>query len=186
MRFLRLLIPTCLLFFGVSAAFADGTTDPRMTMGGSGSCNSFSEDFFVQSFVITTFDCPVDFTNNIVVNDEGIDIVTLVATVTSPFSGLISCALAEGAPLNTFTVSSPTSCTFAGSSESFFIGSGTVYSLMFQDTFASMDSMGNLFADVTLSANPAPEPSTILCVCLGLAALLAASKKLKVAASRLI
>jgi len=198
MRILRFLLPACLLLIGASAALADGVTDPRMTMGGPGSCfelqdeNSLTQQFIIPN-VSANFDCPIDFEDNISNGDDGsIDIFSLLVNVTSAFTGDISCAIsaaspgepAGGSPLDVATISSPTSCTFSGSSPNFVISGGSIYSLMFEGTFAPAD--GSPF-EITITANSTtPEPSTTLFVCIGLAALLAVATKLKVSTSNLV
>src|SRR5271170_3594031 len=113
MRILRFLLPACLLLIGASAALADGATDPRMTMGGPGSCATENESSPSQPFTglpVQVPPCAVDFTNNI--DNDTFNIFTLVATVTSPFQGLLSCAESATSPLDVVFLSSPDSCTF--------------------------------------------------------------------------
>lgn len=181
MRILRFLIPACLLLIGAGAALADGTSDPRMTMGGSGSCANETEDTTTAFYSALPTGCIVDFTNNI--DTDTFNIFTLVATVTSPFQGSLSCAESDTSPLDVVFLSSPDSCTFTSSSDPN-IGPGTTYSLFF-------DNLGNVgFGDSvnlrldaysTATTPPMPEPSTTLLVCIGLAGLLVGMKKLKVA-----
>jgi hypothetical protein len=184
MRFLRFLIPACLLLIGAGAALADGTTDPRMTMGGSGSCADENESSASQSFTglpVQNPACLVDFTNNI--NNDTFNIFTLVATVTSAFQGSLSCAESDTSPLDVVFLSSPDSCTFTSSSDPNIVP-GSTYSLSF-------DNLGNagfgdsvdirLDAYSTATTPPMPEPSTTLLACIGLAGLLVGMKMLKVA-----
>jgi len=148
-------------------------------MGGSGSCQSFSEDSLTQSFGDVMTGCVVDFTNNITSDGEGVTLDFLVVNVDTPFSGAISCAVSPNSPLNTASVSSPTSCTFQDVTELYSIDPGTTYSLTFDPNFGST-------VDITLAQTiiPAPEPATILLLGVGMAVLLAGSKRLKEAGPR--
>src|SRR5271157_1245999 len=81
-RILRQFLPVCLLQIGANAAFADGTPpDPKILMGGGGSCQSFSEDSLTQTFDNVKTGCVVDFTNNITSDDEGVTLEMLVVNV---------------------------------------------------------------------------------------------------------
>lgn len=186
-RILRHLLPVCLLLLGANAAFADGSTpDPKVVMGGGGSCQSFSEDSLTQTFDNVMTGCVVDFTNNITSDDEGVTLEMLVVNVDTPFSGALSCAITADSPLQgTPTVSSPTSCTFLDPTELESIYPGTMYSL----TFVNPNAVGGGFPpliDITLAQTviPAPEPATILLLGIGVALLLAGSKKFKDAGLR--
>src|SRR5271155_3913136 len=177
MRFLRLLISACLLLLGVNAAFADGTPpDPKITMGGSGSCQSFDETSLVQEFDNLDTGCMVDFTNEITFQGVPVSIFTLIATVDTSFGGVLTCALAEGAPLDVVSQPSANSCRFSSSGDAN-IGGGVVYSLEFDNDPSGPGAFATPL-DVTLSANPAPEPSTLLFASLGMALLVVAKKKL--------
>ena len=184
MRILGFLIPACLLLIGAGAALADGTSDPRMTMGGSGSCANETESSPSQSFTglpVQDPACLVDFTNNI--DNDTFNIFTLVATVTSPFQGLLSCAESATSPLDVVFLSSPDSCTFTSSSDPNIVP-GSTYSLTFdnQGNTGFGDSVDiRLDAYSTATTPPMPEPSTTLLACVGLAGLFVAMKKLKVA-----
>jgi PEP-CTERM motif len=178
MRMLRFYLPACLLLIGASTALADGAPDPKITLGGGGSCQSFSETSLTQTFTGVETGCAVDFTNNIPSDDVGVTLDILVVNVLTPFSNALSCALGDGAPLNTATVSSPTSCTFQDVSEIFSITPGSKYSLTFEagTGFPS-------FLDITLSPNviTTPEPATMLLLGTGLVVLSLGRKRVKVA-----
>ena len=187
LRILRQFLPVGLLLIGASAAFADGSTpDPKVVMGGGGSCQSFSEDSLTQSFEGVMTGCVVDFTNNITSDDEGVTLEMLVVNIDTPFSGALSCGLGSGSPLTgTPVVSSPTSCTFQDPTELYSIYPGTTYSL----SFINPNAVGGgfpPFIDITLAQAviPAPEPATILLLGIGVVLLLAGSKKFKDAGLR--
>ena len=133
-----------------------------------GSCQTWDETSLTQSFTGVDTNCLVDFTNDIA-GSPTLD--TLVVNVTSPFTGAISCALGDDAPLNTAVVSSPTSCTFEDLTEIYSIDPGSTYSLLFDPGFGST-------VDITLSQTviTTPEPATILMLLIGLAALLLSKK----------
>jgi hypothetical protein len=181
MKVLRIILPVALFLTCVNLAFADGAPDPRITLGGGGSCASFDQTSLTQSFHITTLGCLVDFTNDITNDDEGVTLNLLVVNVTSAFSGPLTCDVSEGAPFNSGTTSSPTSCTFQNQilieshvpaiSDSG-ISPGETYSLTFDPNFGS-------FVDITLAQQviATPEPSIIVLLCVGLVVLVLAGRK---------
>jgi hypothetical protein len=148
-------------------------------MGGGGSCQSFIETSLTQTFHVETETggCVggVDFTNEI--NDGTVTLELLVVNVDTPFTGGLSCALGEGSPLNTASLSSPTSCTFKGEDEEETpsIPPGGLYNLNFlNDSSGSWPS----FIDITLAQTviPTPEPASMLFLGVGLVGLLLGSK----------
>ena len=186
MRILRLFLPVCLLLIGASAALADGAPDPKITMGGRGSCTDspFIEDSLTQSFTGLHTGCVNDFTNSIPSDELGITLDHLVVNVTSPFTGPISCDVTDTndggpSPLHGFTPdgSSPTSCRFfalGGDPGDPGITPGFTYGLFFDTNFGTT-------VDVTLAQTVVPEPATMLLLGIGLPMmLLAVRKKLKV------
>ncbi|MGB2679009.1 MAG: PEP-CTERM sorting domain-containing protein [Candidatus Acidiferrum sp.] len=187
MRTLRLFLPACLLLVGANIALAQGSTDPKIVMGGGGSCQSFDETSLTQTFTNVETGCVVDFTNQIKSGESEVPNVILdllVVNVDTPFTGALSCALGAGAPLlGTPTVSSPTSCTFQDPPQEILsIDPGTTYSL----SFVNPNAIGGgfpAFIDITLAQTviPTPEPATILLLGVGVAVLFAGRKRLKVA-----
>ena len=181
MKIMRLLIPTFILLVAASTAFPD-SSDPKVVMGGGGSCQSFIETSLTQTFHVETETggCVggVDFTNEI--NDGTVTLDLLVVNVDTPFMGKLSCELAPtGSPLNTAFLSSPTSCTFKGEGEdeeeSPSIPPGGLYNLNFlNDSSGSWPS----FIDITLAQTviPTPEPASVLFLGVGLVGLLLGSK----------
>jgi hypothetical protein len=84
MRMMRLFLPGCLLLIGASTAFAQA--DPRVTTGGSGSCQKFVETSLTETFTHVQTGCVVDFTDLIADND-GVSLDILVVNINTPFSG---------------------------------------------------------------------------------------------------
>jgi len=175
MKIMRLMLPAFILLVAASSAFPD--SDPKIVLGGGGSCESFVETTLTQTFHVETETggCVggVDFTNEI--NDGTVTLDLLVVNVDTPFMGLLSCALAAGSPLNTAFQSSPTSCTFEDVTTLASITPGSLYNLNFlNDLSGSWPS----FIDITLAQTviPAPEPASMLLLGIGLMGLLVGSK----------
>ena len=179
MRMMRFFLPGCLFLIGASTAFAQ--TDPRVTMGGGGSCQSFDETSLTETFTHVQTGCVVDFTDHIADND-GVSLDILVVNIDTPFSGTLSCGLGAGTPLNTAFASTPTSCTFEDETLLESITFGSTYSLSFVNPCAIEPSCMQFpsFIDITLAPVVTPEPPTMLLLGVGLAVLLAGRKWLKV------
>ena len=184
MKMMRLFLPACLLLIGANTAFAQGGPDPKILMGGGGSCQSFDETSLTQTFTNVKTGCVVDFTNNITSDSEepNVTLDLLVVNVDTAFSGALSCAINADSPLQGApTVSSPTSCTFQDPPEEILsIDPGETYSLSFINPCAVGCGFPALI-DITLAQTviPAPEPATLLLLGVGLAVLLAGRKWLK-------
>jgi hypothetical protein len=176
MKIMRLLLPTFILLIAASGALAD-SKEPRIVMGGHGSCQSFVETSLTQKFHVETETggCVggVDFTNEI--NDGTVTLDLLVVNVDTPFMGALSCVAGTGSPLATAFLSSPTSCTFEDEEETRSIPPGGLYNLNFLN-----DSSGSWpkFIDITLAQTviPTPEPASMLLLGIGLMGFLAGSK----------
>jgi hypothetical protein len=179
---MRWLLVLFVIGFAAAMAKADTAVDPRITIGGGGSCESFSLNSLTQSFTGLQTGCLIDFTNNIGGEDEeGTTLTQIVVNVTSPFEGPLTCdPTGAGSPFNNGVTSSPTSCTFNNVTillASFLdtqsgVGPGGVFSLTFDPNFGST-------VDVTLSQNVigTPEPASALLLLAGAGALAAFRKR---------
>jgi len=180
MKMMRLIIPVCVLLIGASTAFAQ-VPDPKITMGGSGSCQTEIITSLTQEFDNLMVGCAVDFTNCIggtnvdgscsLPEGKGMTLGLEDVNLDTGFTGALSCAVGEGAPLGAATAY-PTACSFTGAPGSPGITPGSVFSLTFTD-----DTSGsfNVPLDATL-AQAVPEPATILLLGVGLIVLLVGTK----------
>lgn len=195
MKIMRLILPAFILLIVTSTAFPD-SSDPKIKMGGGGSCQSFTETSLTQTFdnVMTGTGCSggVDFTNCIGLeviegtcsptSGDGRTLDLQVVNVDTPFTGALSCELGTGSPLNTAFLSSPTSCTFEDVAAVASITPGSTYSLSFLPCVPATPTCGGApfppLIDITLAPTviPAPEPASMLLLGVGLMGLLAGSK----------
>lgn len=163
--------------------------DPKIGLGGGGSCASFSQDSSSQSFTLNAsqLGCIVDFTNNI-----GITLTSLTVTVNTAFSGLLSCAIDLTQPGNNgvspFSVAqqtAPNACTFSGP-PAFpdAVLPGGFYGIQFGYpglVFQTCDTSGNCtpLSSLSVSLTTVPEPASIALIGTGLVAMALGRKKLK-------
>jgi hypothetical protein len=108
------------VLMALSAVFASSASanpiDPKVGLGGGGSCASFSQTSLSFTATVPT-GCIVDFTNNI----PGLTMTNLIVTINSAFSGVLSCAIDFTQPGNggvsPFAFAqqtAPNQCTFSG------------------------------------------------------------------------
>jgi len=183
MKMARFLLIVLVIGFGAMAARAD-VVDPKIIIGGGGSCSLQSLNSFTQSFSGIDTSCVTDFQNNISNDDEGVTLFQIVVNVTSAFTGPLSCDVAEGSPFNNGFASSATSCTFNNIvPESFLsalvtsgVGPGQIFSLQFDNEGGT--GFGPT-VDLTISQTvlPTPEPASALLLLAGAGALAAFRKR---------
>src|SRR5215470_15111628 len=136
MKAYRLLFVMVVLGFAATLARADGV-DPKITIGGGGSCAAQSLTSTTQSFTGLSTGCQIDFTNNIGGGDEfeledfGTTLFKIVVNVTSGFTGTLSCGTFEGSIFIVDTeATTATSCTFLAPNG---FAPGAVLSLQFDN-----------------------------------------------------
>lgn len=174
MKSFRLLLLILVVGFAATIARAD-LVDPKITIGGGGSCALQSVDSLTQSFGGIDTSCTTDFQNNITNDDESVTLDHIVVNVTSAFSGPLSCVADETSPFQNAVVSSPTSCTFSAIvpiEGPFGLEPGGIFSL----TFDNEGGPGfGPSIDLTLAQNviATPEPTSALLLLAGAGALIA-------------
>jgi len=158
MKIMRLVLPAFVLLVAATTALPTSltTSDPKVVMGGGGSCQSFIETSLTQTFFGVRTGCMVDFTNDITVNGEPVTLNLQVVNINTPFTGGLTCEVGEGSPLNSASTSSPTSCTFSASDA---ITPGLTYSLSFLDGFPNTIVMTQA---QTVTNTMTPEPISVL------------------------
>ena len=191
MKIMRLLLPAFILLVAASTAFAD-SYDPKVKMGGGGSCGSEFITSVTETFTITSSEigCPVDFTNCIggTVSEGscsfGEETTTLfhedVNLPPSAFTpaGSLTCESVEGTVFGAPPATFPDACMFtapSGSSGFTPTGPDSVFSLEFDDVG------GGSFIppfEITLAQTvlPVPEPASMLLLSIGLTGLLVGIK----------
>lgn len=153
------------------AAQAQTLVDPKIVLGGTGSCDHEFMTSETQSFESIPTGCEVDFTNNINSENGGETLFSLVVTVAGgPF--LLTCDKTEEAPLQGRSFQSgPNSCVFTEVPDDA-IDAFLTFSLTFDSAFGQT-------VDVTLSQTP--EPATVVLVGTGLMAVVANKRRAKAA-----
>lgn len=168
MKIVRFILTACVLLVGASLAFAQGS-DPKITSGGGGSCNSFDITSLTEEFTITTIGCAVDFTND---TDTPIG-VEVVNVDPADFSGTLSCAT-DGGPLDGTSTTYADACMFTAPPGSTGLTPGSLFSLTFtNDTSGSWASS----VEIILAPTVLPEPATILLLGVGLVVVLLVGRK---------
>lgn len=178
MKFSRFLVVAAILMvaFAVTGGAAQAQTlvDPKIVLGGTGSCDHEFMTSETQSFESVPTGCEVDFTNNINSESGGETLFSLVVTVAGgPFD--LTCVANEGAPLRGPAFQSgPNSCVFTEQPDDA-INAFLTFSL----TFDPLLNPNGTTVDVTLSQTP--EPATLVLVGTGLMALVANKRRAKAA-----
>lgn len=110
MKSFRLLFALVFLGFAATLASAD-TVDPKITIGGGGSCASINLTSLTQQANGLDTSCTTDFVNQITQDDASVTLTQIVINVTSAFTGTLSCATATDSPFFGQTTGT-NSCTF--------------------------------------------------------------------------
>lgn len=191
MKAFRLLLLVLVAGFAATMVRADGV-DPRITIGGGGSCDARSITLLTQTFDNLSTGCQIDFSNDIPGGEFGVPLFKLVVNVTSGFTGTLSCAALEGSIFTVDTeASTATSCTFV-TSTGFFHGDLPI-SLEFDNdpnggggfTGACTDGSTNSPTCVTVivaqDVVSTPEPASAVLLLAGAGALAAFRKRRRTA-----
>jgi hypothetical protein len=160
--------------------------DPRVGLGGGGSCASFNQNSGSLNVIVPT-GCIVDFTNNI----PGYTITNLIVTINTAFTGVLSCVIdltqpGNGgvSPFSFGQVTAPNQCTFSGPPQGPIdaVLPGGSYGIQFGYAgapFQTCDSNGVCTALSSLSLTiTTPEPASLALIGAGLLAIFASRKKL--------
>ena len=172
----------CYLFalVALSVIFASNASanpiDPKVGLGGGGSCASFSTSSLELTITVPT-GCIVDFTNNI----PGFTMTNLIVTINSAFTGVLSCAIDLTQPGNNgispFSfgqVTAPNQCMFSGPPQ------GPIDAVLPGGSFGiQFGYPGFAFQSSTLSITIAtPEPAMIALLGAGLLGIVVSRKRL--------
>ena len=192
MKALRYLLVILVAAFAVSIARAD-TVDPKITIGGGGSCAAQSLTSETQSFSNLSTGCQIDFTNNIGAEDElGVTLLKIVVNVTSGFTGTLSCGAFEGSIFVVDTeATTATSCTFLAPNG---FAPGNTISLQFDNdpnggggftgacTDGSTNSPTCVGVTIAQTVINTPEPASAVLLLTGMGALAAFRKRRQIQA----
>src|SRR6266852_980492 len=180
-----------LVLVALSVVFASSASanpiDPKVGLGGGGSCASFNQAAIELTITVPT-GCIVDFTNMV----PGLTMTNLIVTINTAFSGLLSCAIDLTQPGNggvsPFSVAqqtAPNACTFSGP-PAFpdAVLPGGFYGIQFGYpglVFQTCDTQGNCtpLSSLSVSLTTVPEPASIALIGTGLVAMAVGRKKLK-------
>jgi hypothetical protein len=152
--------------------------DPKVGLGGGGSCAAFSQTSLAFTLTVPT-GCIVDFTNNI----PGFTMTNLIVTINSAFTGVLSCVIDLNQPGNNgvspFSFAQQTAsnqCMFSGPPL------GPPDAVLPGGTFGiQFGYPGFAFQSSTLSITVAtPEPAVIALIGTGLVAIVGSRKRLAI------
>ena len=182
MKAFRYLLVILVAAFAVSIARADGV-DPKITIGGGGSCAAQSLTSETQSFTGLSTGCQIDFTNNISDDSEfGVTLFKIVVNVTSGFTGTLSCGTFEGSIFVVDTeATTATSCTFLAPNG---FASGNTLSLQFDNDPSGGGGYNNNSVDIEIAQTVinTPEPASAVLLLTGMGALAAFRKRRQIQA----
>jgi len=184
----------CYLFalVALSVAFASSASanpiDPKVGLGGGGSCASFNQATIELTITVPT-GCIVDFTNMI----PGATLDNLIVTINTAFTGLLSCAIDLTQPGNGGVspfafgqVTAANQCTFSGPPQGPIdsVLPGGSYGIQFGYAglpFQTCDSNGNCTQLSSISITVAtPEPALIALLGAGFLGIVVSRKKLTI------
>jgi hypothetical protein len=182
---------SCLFaLLALSAVFASGVNanpiDPKVGLGGGGSCASFSTSSLELTITVPT-GCIVDFTNNI----PNFEMTNLIVTINTAFTGALSCVIDLTQPGNGGVspfafgqVTAPNQCMFSGPPQGPIdaVLPGGTFGIQFGYAglpFQTCDSSGNCTPLSSLSITiSTPEPALIALLGAGLLGIVVSRKRL--------
>ena len=160
--------------------------DPKVGLGGGGSCASFVTSTDELNVTVPT-GCIVDFTNNI----PGFTMTNLIVTINTAFTGALSCVIDLTQPGNSGVspfsfgqVTAANQCTFSGLPQGPIdaVSPGGTFGIQFGYLglpFQTCDSSGNCTPISSLSITVAtPEPAIFALLGVGLLAIVFSRRKL--------
>jgi hypothetical protein len=182
-------LTVALLFLSTGSVVKADVIDPKIGLGGGGSCGDTQfQESLTQEVTLGSgqLGCIVDFNN-----DTGFTLTSLTITINSHFDGELSCIIdtvnQQGvSPFSFPQQTAPNACTFSGGETVDAVTPGGVYGVQFgypDELFQTCDSNGVCTPleslTLTLAGTTAtPEPGSMVLIGTGLAALVARKKKL--------